>query len=315
MPARWRSTLFSPQSALALLAQTSARVGQLPRFLELVSWVLLSKRSAQLLRYQPTEHDVFAATFAKSGTNWSMQICLQIAHRGAAEYEHIHDLVAWPEGPFKEIVDLEDPGPQRAAPTGMRVIKSHLPAGEVPYDPKARYVTIIRDPKEVLVSSYYFLLGQLGVLDRLSPQEYVEYSLQLDRLPSHWASHTASYWAWRARPNVYLRFFQQLKADLPKAVDEIAALMGVALRPDERAAVLERCSFKYMKERDHAFAPPPSPLVPKDQRPSMMRKGQSGGSRELLTPEQGARLDALCEQALLRRGCDLPYREWFVRDA
>ena len=31
--------------------------------------------------------------------------------------------------------------------------------------------------------------------------------------------------------------------------------------------------------------------------------------------KQGARLDALCEQALLRRGCDLPYREWFVRDA
>ena len=29
--------------------------------------------------YQPTRHDVFVATFGKSGTNWMMQIALQIA--------------------------------------------------------------------------------------------------------------------------------------------------------------------------------------------------------------------------------------------
>jgi hypothetical protein len=34
------------------------------------------------------------APFGKSGTHWMMRIAQQIAHRGEAEFDHIHDLVA-----------------------------------------------------------------------------------------------------------------------------------------------------------------------------------------------------------------------------
>src|SRR5215471_4515279 len=43
--------------------------------------------------YEPGEHDVLVCAYFKSGTNWTMQIATQIAYRGAAEFEHIHDLV------------------------------------------------------------------------------------------------------------------------------------------------------------------------------------------------------------------------------
>ena len=55
--------------------------------------------------YTPGAQDVFVATYAKSGTNWMMQIVTQLAWRGRAEFEHIHEFVPWPDsemfGPIK----------------------------------------------------------------------------------------------------------------------------------------------------------------------------------------------------------------------
>ena len=49
--------------------------------------------------YAPRPEDVFICSYFKSGTNWTMQMAVQIAHRGRAEFEHIHNLVAWPDIP------------------------------------------------------------------------------------------------------------------------------------------------------------------------------------------------------------------------
>src|ERR1022692_3380250 len=47
--------------------------------------------------YIPTEHDVIVATYAKSGTNWMMQIAHQLAFHGQGEFDHIHCVVPWPD--------------------------------------------------------------------------------------------------------------------------------------------------------------------------------------------------------------------------
>src|SRR5277367_3115520 len=72
--------------------------------------------------YKPTPHDVFACVYFKSGTNWLMQIAVQVIHRGAAEFEHVHDLVPWPDCPAREYaVPLSDEQGWRKSPTGLRV--------------------------------------------------------------------------------------------------------------------------------------------------------------------------------------------------
>ena len=59
--------------------------------------------------YRPSRHDVVVCTFPKCGTNWAMQIAYQITMRGKGEFEHIHDVVPWPDF-FKQdiIVPLSD---------------------------------------------------------------------------------------------------------------------------------------------------------------------------------------------------------------
>jgi hypothetical protein len=279
-----------------------------PRVLGLAGF---RRRAGSFGDYAATEHDVFAAVYFKGGTSWTMQIAQQVASRGAGRWSHIHDVVAWPDAMHPRFaVPLSDPGPAAASPTGLRVIKTHLPRPQVPWSPSARYLSVLRDPKDVLVSSYRFV--QSIALGPMMPpvSAWLDWFLS-DGFPwGSWPAHVASWWAERERDNVLVLTFDGLKADLPGSIDRIAELLGVDLSPAERSAIVARCTFEAMKAEDARFGP--GMVVPWG-RPegAMMRRGASGGSAELLTPEQQARIDAWCAAELERLGSDFPYSATF----
>src|SRR5688572_11675647 len=205
--------------------------------------------------FAPSAHDVLVCSYFKSGTNWTMQIAVQIAHRGRAEFEHVHDLVPWPEMPnrLRYAVPLDVAELRRAPPTGLRIIKTHLALDDVPYSPVARYICVVRDPKDVFVSSYHFVRAM--VLGPLMPTvaAWLDAFLSPDTPLGSWARHLASGWGARGRGNVLFLTYESMRADLDATVDAIAAFMGVQLRADERAAVIERSSFAHMKSIGHKF--------------------------------------------------------------
>lgn len=263
--------------------------------------------------YQPTARDVLVCTYSKSGTNWGLQIAYQIAHRGRGEFGYIHDVVPWPDAPLPDIVDLYDEATFRGAPTGMRVIKTHVESHYVPYHSDAKYIVIVRDPKEIFVSSYFFSRGMLPGGEMMPPADWLDMFLS-DHFPyGSWAEHLAGYWPWRTRPNVLFLTFDEMKADLEGTVRRIAGLMGVELAPEELARVVEQSSFPAMKRDNHKFAPlAPFPFNKLLRQPEMIRKGERRGSAELLTPEQQGRIDRYMQAELRCRECDFPYAEYFV---
>ncbi|HEX2621028.1 MAG TPA: sulfotransferase domain-containing protein, partial [Phototrophicaceae bacterium] len=243
--------------------------------------------------YQPDEHDVVIATYFKSGTNWSMQIAHQIAWRGKATYEHIHDVIPWPDSILPNYaVDVHDRSLLQSSPTGLRIIKSHLNWELIPYNERARYITVIRDPKDVCVSSYHFF-HDLG-LDYLAPSvsSWLDNFLSPDfQQGGPWGKYVAEYWAQRHKPNVLILSYKTMKKDLPGTVDQIAKFMGVELSPDEFKSICEQSTFQYMKSIDHKFSP--GIIVPwRMKSTQIMRSGKHGGSSELLTVEQQKRIDA-----------------------
>ena len=265
--------------------------------------------------YTPTEHDVLVCNFSKSGTNWLMQMAYQIAFLGEGEFSNIHDVVPWPDFPTPNakrlMLPLTNIVVQEKSPVHMRVIKTHLAANTVPYNDKARYITVIRDPKDIFVSSYFFMTGFYG---RVMPiRENWLKSYLSENFPISfgvtWAQHVASYWAWRDRPNVLILSFKDMKKDLPGTVRRVAEFMAVDLTPAQFDRVVEKSSFEYMKAIDDHFLPFARNAFPW-MTTSMIRSGKEGNSKELITLEEQQRIDAYFMNQLKELGSDFPYAEF-----
>ncbi|MEM7132389.1 MAG: sulfotransferase domain-containing protein [Chloroflexota bacterium] len=265
----------------------------------------IKRRSFQ--GYTPTEHDVFVCTFSKSGTYWMMQVVTQIAGKGQAEFEHIHDIVPWPENPQPQLVPLSVPT-WKESPTQMRAVKTHVEAEFVPYSEAAKYVVVMRDPKDVLVSSFFFSDSIMPGLSSIGIGAWVDLFNKGEVPYGLWAEHIASFWPWRDRQNVLVLTFGEMKKDLAQVIQKVAELMQVELSDDEMALVLEKSSFQYMKANEDKFEPP-TPMV--NDKVELLRTGKKGEAAHHLTAEQLTSVDQAMKEHLDALRSDFPYERYF----
>ena len=258
--------------------------------------------------YSPSKNDIIIACLSRSGTHWMIQIALQIAHLGQADYEYLYDIVAWPDFLPGVSIKLSDPPPK--SPTGLRVIKTHSPAHLVTVNDSAKYIIVIRDPKEVLTSLYHFVPKAFAFLGlQTGPtNSWVEKFIKHQVPGGWWAEHTVSWWALRDKPNVHIVTFTNLKADPSGEIDRISNFLGVALSLEQRQQVIEKSSFHYMKSINHKF----SPIIGDTDMPVVIRDGKVGSGGELFTKDQLVRIDDFCRSELNRLGSDFPYDQMFL---
>jgi hypothetical protein len=273
------------------------------------------RKNNPLRGYVPGPQDVFVMTFAKSGTNWMMQIAHQLIHHGKGEYGHLHDVVPWPDtlampAPLRKYaIQLEDATHWRDAPEPLRVIKTHFNWDMLPHSDQAKYIAVIRDPKDVFVSNYCFVRD--SVYGRAMPSVETWFQLFLSGdfpLGGSWAVNTAGYWAERHRSNVLIASFKEMKRDLRGTVKSVARFLNVDVDEDVIDEVCRRSSFEYMRAADRKFAM--GKLIAWRKPGAMIRKGSQGGSSELLTPAQQRQIDEYFIAELARLGSDFPYAEF-----
>lgn len=207
------------------------------------------------------DDDIVIATYAKSGTTWVQQIVSQLLFDGAEGLE-VAAMSPW--------LDLRVPPkdvklPIVEAQTHRRFIKTHLPVDALVYSPHAKYIYIGRDGRDVVWSmhnhhfnandAWYEALndtpGRIGPpIGRPTPdrRQYFLDWLDKDGHPfwPFW-ENVRSWWEIRALPNLLLVHFASLKRDMPGEIARIAAFLGIGIAPETRAAILEHCSFDYMK--------------------------------------------------------------------
>jgi Sulfotransferase domain len=261
--------------------------------------------------YTPGEQDVFVMAYPKSGQNWMLQIVYQLIHHGKGEFDHIHSVVPWPDVVLATrtwrnyAIPLRLATAWRTAPEPKRVIKTHLDWELLPYSKEARYIAVIRDPKDVFVSFYFFARNNL--LGRAMPSLSAIYRSYLkgESLMGSWALNAAGYWAQRHRPNVLVVSFASMKRDLEATVRRLAEFLEIRVSDEVIQEVCRKSSFDYMKSIDERFAPFQG--APWRSKTFMMRNGEQGASSALLTPEQQREIDAIFIAELQKLGSDLPY--------
>ena len=207
-------------------------------------------------------------------------------------------------------IELEDMSVADASPSNLRVIKSHLEAEFIPYSAEAKYISVIRDPKDLLVSMVMFENGFNELLCGGSvPIDAFVKSFQSDRFQyQSWPVFINSWWELKERENVLLVTFEEMKANPARMIRTVAAFLGVSLTGTQTQKVFEKTSFNYMKANDCKFAQPAGKMgnVP------LVRSGKDGNSKELLNDDQQQQIDDFCMQTLERIGSDFPYREKFT---
>ena len=125
----------------------------------------------------------------------------------------------------------------------------------LPYSDQAKYIAVIRDPKDVFVSNYHFIRD--GVYGPAMPTVDTWFELFLSNdfvLGGSWAVNTAGYWAERHRPNVLIASFKEMKRDLRGTVKQVARFLNVDVDDGVVDEVCRRSTFDYMKANDRKFA-------------------------------------------------------------
>jgi aryl sulfotransferase len=260
------------------------------------------------------DDDIIVSTYGKSGTTWTQQIVGQLVFEGA-ENVPIHALSPW--------LDMRIPPADMKlslleAQTHRRIIKTHLPVDALVFSPKAKYIYIARDGRDVLWSLYnhhsaanevwYQALnetpGRVGPkIERPDPdiRRYFRTWLEQDGFPfwSFW-DNSRSWWAIRNLPNVKFVHFTNLKADLRGEIESMAKFLGIAVRGSVMDRIVHHCSFDYMRANAAQTAPLGGSIF-EGGGESFIYKGVNGCWRDVLSAEESTAYEA---KALAELGPD-----------
>lgn len=195
------------------------------------------------LEYRERHTDIFIVTYPKSGTTWMQMIMHQLTSDGEMNFDHISRVSPYLEGMPHGDIPLET----FASP---RIIKSHLSYSEIPKT-TARYIYVIRNGADVLVSYYHHLRHMEGF--RLGFDEFFRMYTR-GRISGSWAKHVSGWLNNKDRLNVLYVHYEDLIANLEGELRKIAGFCDLHIEESRYPAIVQRCSFSFMKNHEDKFS-------------------------------------------------------------
>ena len=182
---------------------------------------------ASALQYRAQPNDLFVVTFPKCGTTWTQHMIYLLLNDGnpVAPDEKLDRLF-----PHLEEVGADFVQQSAAIKRGYRLIKTHLDYTRTPQHANAKYICVVRNPKDCVVSFYHHTKG--------FPQHYnfangtfdTYFQLFLDGQVDHgdYFQVTRSWLDHRHDPNVLLLTYESMRANPQKALHRMAEFLGLS---------------------------------------------------------------------------------------
>jgi len=236
------------------------------------------------LNYVARPNDIFIFTIPKSGTTWMQTIVYALLNNGRAFDEDIDDYIT--QNPF-----LEMHGRQAVEAMQRRgAIKTHVLFDHLPYHPKAKYICVIRNPKDVCLSFHRFVnsIGE-GALEDIPFNALFDHFLAGKTLHVDYFDHLLSCWSHRNDENVLLVLYEDMKKDIRSTINRVARFLDIEMNEQLLERVVTVSSFDFLKQAGYNEKIVRAHTVATFK---FLRKGIVGDWRTELSEEQSRLLDA-----------------------
>ncbi|KAF6716208.1 Sulfotransferase family cytosolic 2B member 1 [Oryzias melastigma] len=249
--------------------------------------------------------DVFAVTYPKSGTTWMQEILPLVLNGG--DLTPVQSTVNWDRVPWLEETRLAEVVDKMKSP---RAMVSHFPYNLMPssfHSSKAKVIYVMRNPKDILVSSFYFhqmaaFLENPGTFD-----EFIDKFLEGRVLFGKWTDHVKSWKLAKIADRILFLTYEEMVQDLPAAIRRMSDFLCRNHSEDAIQKIAEHCTFKSMKANTMSnFSLVPKQYMDSDKSP-FLRKGVAGDWKNHFNSEQDARFTSVIQKELEAAGLSFPY--------
>ncbi|XP_044291188.1 sulfotransferase 2B1-like [Varanus komodoensis] len=234
--------------------------------------------------FQLLDDDTVVVTYPKSGTFWMQEILGLIRNDG--DPSRVQNLGVLERPPW---IEHECFLKRALALPPPRLLSSHLPFHVFPKSflhSKAKVIYTMRNPRDVLVSFYYFAKGCKAFKNLGTLADFMEEFLSGNVLYGSWFDHVKSWIGVKERPNVFFVTYEELQ---------------------QLDSVVENASFQKMKENKMLQ---PSQLPERFFKPMkgiMFRKGICGDWKNHLTVAQSEHFDHVYREKMQGVGLTFPW--------
>ncbi|XP_015677052.1 amine sulfotransferase-like [Protobothrops mucrosquamatus] len=157
------------------------------------------------------DDDIFIITYPKSGTIWTQNIVSLILHEG--HRDETENITLIDRAPWLEYNILNVDFPSCPSP---RLFSSHLPYYLVPKglrSRRAKIIYVLRNPKDVMVSNYYFHKLSVKVETPKDFSTFFEKFLAGKVFCSSWLDHVEGWYAHKGDFNILFLSYEEMKKD------------------------------------------------------------------------------------------------------
>ena len=255
-------------------SEPAQKDSRLRRYVEALTLTALGRRPAgRSLTVFP--RDIYLVSYPRSGNTWTRFLVGNLLNGSdpvtfANVERRVPTIYAWPDRTLRSL---------------PRILKSHES-----FDPRyPRVIYILRDPREVAVSLYYYLLKMGALRDGYFIDDFVVRFIKADVVPyldrmGCWEDHVLSWLRMRmGKPGFLLIRYEDLVDNPAKQLAKLAPLLGVDPTPEIIERAVNECSAGNMRSLETKQSK--DWLVTKKSRQDIrfVREAKTGGWRDKLS--------------------------------
>lgn len=278
--------------------------------------------------FSPRDDDIIIATYRKSGTTWTQRIVDLLVFQ-SPDIRPFGDMSPWLDATI--FAPLEEDIATLEAQTHRRFVKAHLPFDALPLWDSVKYIHVGRDGRDACLSWQNHVQGaspelrrrvaeqarelfagtnEKAVLQRMAPVDdprefFVQWLDELENAPPEEAAggdptyfgFEATYWRERARPNLLLVHYDDLKRDLAGEMRRISEFLEIDTPEALMPRLVEAASFDSMKRDGDALFPKLKMAFDRGA-DRFINRGVSGRWRNYITPENVERYETIARRSV-----------------